>query len=315
MRIHQYICSVAIGLVLGACTSQEEQYDASGIFETTEVIVSAKGTGELQSFQVEEGQAVRQGEVLGWIDTLQLSLKDRQLAASLLATESKRLDEKRQVAHLRQQIENLQREKERFTTLLNAKATTAKQVDDIDYQIKVLQNQLVATQEQINSSNSSLSRQSESIQAQRAQMEDQIRNAMISSPITGTVLTKYAEQGEFAVPGKALFKVADVSQMKLRAYITADQLTQLQIGQAVAVYADRGITDRKRYAGRVVWIADKAEFTPKTIQTRNERANLVYAVKIAVENDGCIKRGMYGEVRFEEELGITKLQITDYKLG
>ena len=302
MRIHQYICGVAIGLVLGACTSQEEQYDASGIFETTEVIVSAKGTGELQSFQVEEGQAVRQGEGLGWIDTLQLSLKDRQLAASLLATESKRLDEKRQVAHLRQQIENLQREKERFTTLLNAKATTAKQVDDIDYQIKVLQNQLVATQEQINSSNSSLSRQSESIQAQRAQMEDQIRNAMISSPITGTVLTKYAEQGEFAVPGKALFKVADVSQMKLRAYITADQLTQLQIGQAVAVYADRGITDRKRYAGRVVWIADKAEFTPKTIQTRNERANLVYAVKIAVENDGFIKRGMYGEVRFKEEL-------------
>ena len=263
--------------------------------------MSAKGTGELQSFQVEEGQAVRQGEVLGWIDTLQLSLKDRQLAASLLATESKRLDEKRQVAHLRQQIENLQREKERFTALLNAKATTAKQVDDIDYQIKVLQNQLVATQEQINSSNSSLSRQSESIQAQRAQMEDQIRNAMISSPITGTVLTKYAEQGEFAVPGKALFKVADVSQMKLRAYITADQLTQLQIDQAVAVYADRGTTDRKRYAGRVVWIADKAEFTPKTIQTRNERANLVYAVKIAVENDGFIKRGMYGEVRFEEE--------------
>ena len=301
MRIHQYICSVAIGLVLGACTSQEEQYDASGIFETTEVIVSAKGTGELQSFQVEEGQAVRQGEVLGWIDTLQLSLKDRQLAASLLATESKRLDEKRQVAHLRQQIENLQREKERFTALLNAKATTAKQVDDIDYQIKVLQNQLVATQEQINSSNSSLSRQSESIQAQRAQLEDQIRNAMISSPITGTVLTKYAEQGEFAVPGKALFKVADVSRMKLRAYITADQLTQLQIGQAVAVYADRGITDRKRYVGRVVWIADKAEFTPKTIQTRNERANLVYAVKIAVENDGFIKRGMYGEVRFNEE--------------
>lgn len=301
MKIHQYICSVAIGLVLGACTSQEEQYDASGIFETTEVIVSAKGTGELQSFQVEEGQAVRQGEVLGWIDTLQLSLKDRQLAASLLATESKRLDEKRQVAHLRQQIENLQREKERFTTLLNAKATTAKQVDDIDYQIKVLQNQLVATQEQINSSNSSLSRQSESIQAQRAQMEDQIRNAMISSPITGTVLTKYAEQGEFAVPGKALFKVADVSRMKLRAYITADQLTQLQIGQAVVVYADRGTTDRKRYAGRVVWIADKAEFTPKTIQTRNERANLVYAVKITVENDGFIKRGMYGEVRFNEE--------------
>ncbi len=297
MKVNLYILAVSL-LVLGACTSQEENYDASGIFETTEVIVSAKGTGELQSFRIEEGQAVRQGEVLGWIDTLQLSLKDRQLAASLLATESKRLDEKRQVAHLRQQIENLQREKERFTTLLNAKATTAKQVDDIDYQIKVLQNQLVATQEQINSSNSSLSRQSESIVAQRAQMEDQIHNAMITSPITGTVLTKYAEQGEYAVPGKALFKVADVSRMKLRAYITADQLTQLKLGQQVTVYADSGETERKSYTGRVIWIADKAEFTPKTIQTRNERANLVYAVKIAVENDGFIKRGMYGEVRF-----------------
>lgn len=300
MKVNLYILAVSL-LALGACTSQEENYDASGIFETTEVIVSAKGTGELQSFRIEEGQAVQQGEVVGLIDTLQLSLRDRQLAATLLATESKRLNETNQVAHLRQQIENLQREKQRFTALLNAKAATAKQVDDIDYQIKVLQNQLVATQEQINSSNSSLSRQSESIQAQRAQMEDQIRNAMISSPITGTVLTKYAEQGEYAVPGKALFKVADVRQMKLRAYITADQLTQLKLGQQVTVYADSGETDRKSYTGRVIWIADKAEFTPKTIQTRNERANLVYAVKIAVENDGFIKRGMYGEVRFNEE--------------
>lgn len=298
MKIHQYICSVAIGLVLGACSSQEEPYDASGIFETTEVIVSAKGTGELQSFQVEEGQAVQQGEVVGLIDTLQLSLKDRQLAATLLATESKRLNETNQVAHLRQQIENLQREKVRFTELLRGNAATAKQVDDIDYQIKVLQNQLKATQEQISSSNSSLSRQSESIVAQRAQMEDQIHNAMITSPITGTVLTKYAEQGEYAVPGKALFKVADVRRMKLRAYITADQLTRLKLGQQVTVYADSGETDRKSYPGRVIWIADKAEFTPKTIQTRNERANLVYAVKIAVENDGFIKRGMYGEVIF-----------------
>ena len=300
MKVNLYILAVGL-LALGACTSQEEPYDASGIFETTEVIVSAKGTGELQSFRVEEGQAVQQGEIVGLIDTLQLSLKDRQLAATLLATESKRLDETNQVAHLRQQIDNLQREKERFTALLKGNAATAKQVDDIDYQIKVLQNQLKATQEQINSSNSSLSRQSESIVAQRAQMEDQIHNAMISSPITGTVLTKYAEQGEYAVPGKALFKVADVRQMKLRAYITADQLTQLKLGQQVTVYADSGETERKSYTGRVIWIADKAEFTPKTIQTRNERANLVYAVKIAVENDGFIKRGMYGEVRFNEE--------------
>ena len=300
MKVKPYILAVSL-LALGACTSQEENYDASGIFETTEVIVSAKGTGELQSFRIEEGQAVQQGEVVGLIDTLQLSLRDRQLAATLLATESKRLNETNQVAHLRQQIENLQREKERFTELLRGNAATAKQVDAIAYQLQVLQTQRKAAQEQISSSNSSLFRQSESIVAQRAQMEDQIHNAMITSPITGTVLTKYAEQGEYAVPGKALFKVADVRQMKLRAYITADQLTQLKLGQQVTVYADSGKTERKSYTGRVIWIADKAEFTPKTIQTRNERANLVYAVKIAVENDGFIKRGMYGEVRFNEE--------------
>lgn len=297
MKAYKLFYATALAL-LAACSKGDADYDASGVFETTEVIVSAKGTGEIQSFTIEEGQEVKPGEVLGCIDTLQLSLKKRQLSATMSATDSKRLNESRQVSSIRQQITNLQREKKRFVELLAAHAATAKQVDDINYQIEVLQQQLAATQEQIGSNNSSLGKQSAGIGAQMAQIEDQIRNAVITSPIKGVVLTKYAETGEYAVLGRALFKVSDVSCMKLRAYITADQLTTLKIGQKVKVFADQGKEDRKAYDGVVAWISDKAEFTPKTIQTRDERANLVYAVKVEVKNDGLIKRGMYGDVKF-----------------
>lgn len=281
-----------------ACSSGEKDYDASGVFETTEVIVSAKATGEILSLNVEEGQNVKCNEMLGLIDTLQLSLHDQQLAANQSAADSKRLDANRQVASIRQQIINLQKEKKRFSDLLAANAATQKQVDDISYQIEVLQRQLSATQEQIGSNNQSAGNQSMGIKAQRAQTEDQIRKAHITSPITGTVLTKYAEQGEYATPGRALFKVGDISRMRLRAYITAPQLTTLKVGQKVKVFADMGETESKAYEGTVEWISDKAEFTPKTIQTRDERANLVYAIKVAVKNDGMIKRGMYGDVKF-----------------
>lgn len=283
---------------LTACSSGEKDYDASGVFETTEVIVSAKATGEIISLNVEEGQNVKCNEMLGLIDTLQLSLHDQQLAANQSAADSKRLDANRQVASIRQQISNLQKEKKRFSDLLAANAATQKQVDDIGYQIEVLQRQLAATQEQIGSNNQSAGNQSMGIKAQRAQTEDQIRKAHITSPITGTVLTKYAEQGEYATPGRALFKVGDISRMRLRAYITAPQLTTLKVGQKVKVFADMGETESKAYEGTVEWISDKAEFTPKTIQTRDERANLVYAIKVAVKNDGMIKRGMYGDVKF-----------------
>ena len=283
---------------LTACSSGEKDYDASGVFETTEVIVSAKATGEIISLNVEEGQDVKRNEMLGLIDTLQLSLHGQQLAANQSAADSKRLDANRQVASIRQQIINLQKEKKRFSDLLAANAATQKQVDDISYQVEVLQRQLAATQEQIGSNNQSAGNQSMGIKAQRAQTEDQIRKAHITSPITGTVLTKYAEQGEYATPGRALFKVGDISRMRLRAYITAPQLTTLKVGQKVKVFADMGETESKAYEGTVEWISDKAEFTPKTIQTRDERANLVYAIKVAVKNDGMIKRGMYGDVKF-----------------
>ena len=288
----------AAAILCTACSNNDAQYDASGVFETTEVIVSAKGTGELISFHVDEGQTVSMGQELGCIDTLQLYLKKKQLLSTISATESKRLSESRQVASIQQQISNLQRERKRFTELVKENAANQKQVDDIDYQIMVLQRQLAATSEQIGSNNSSLTGQKGSIAAQIAQLEDQMRNSIITSPIQGTILTKYMEQGEFAAPGKPLFKVGNIQDMKLRAYITADQLTTLKIGQKVKVYADQGKADRKEYQGTVTWISSKAEFTPKTIQTRDERANLVYAVKIAVKNDGLIKEGMYGDVKF-----------------
>lgn len=313
-------------LLLISCSSSDVDYDASGVFETTEVIVSAKGTGEIVSLNAEEGQNVSAGQQLGFIDMTQLNLRKEQLAASKQqviagkeqvlanrsATDSHVLDLSKQVASIRQQIANQQRELHRFEGLLKDGAATQKQVDDIEYQISVLEKQLTATQEQIAASNRSFNQQgagltaqsrgmdaqAAQVDAQAAQTDDQINNARITSPIAGVILTKYAEQGEYAVPGKALFKVANVADMKLRAYITADQLTSLKIGQKVKVHADQGESDRKEYLGTVTWISDKAEFTPKTIQTRDERANLVYAVKISVKNDGLIKRGMYGDVKF-----------------
>lgn len=289
---------LGLSFVLSACGNNDIPYDASGVFETTEVIVSAQTTGELLSFTVEEGMNVKADEKLGYVDTLQLALKKKQLTATLAATDSKWLDEKRQSASLRQQIINLERERKRFGDLLEADAATEKQVDELDYQIDVLKRQLSATEEQLNSHNKSLDGQCLSLEAQLAQLENQIEKSVVSSPVSGTVISKYAEPGEFVQPGKSLFKVANLEKMKLRIYITADQLTMLKIGQKVKVYADKGQDERQEYEGVVSWISDKAEFTPKTIQTRDERANLVYAVKVSVRNDGFIKRGMYGDVKF-----------------
>ena len=289
---------LGLSFVLSACGNNDIPYDASGVFETTEVIVSAQATGELLSFTVEEGMNVKADEKLGYVDTLQLALKKKQLTATLAATDSKWLDEKRQSASLRQQIINLERERKRFGDLLEADAATEKQVDELDYQIDVLKRQLSATEEQLNSHNKSLDGQCLSLEAQLAQLEDQIEKSVVSSPVSGTVISKYAEPGEFVQPGKSLFKVANLEKMKLRIYITADQLTMLKIGQKVKVYADKGQDERQEYEGVVSWISDKAEFTPKTIQTRDERAYLVYAVKVSVRNDGFIKRGMYGDVKF-----------------
>lgn len=291
------ILLIGMLFLLGACGNKGQEYDASGIFETTEVIVSAKVNGEITHFALEEGQRVTPLTPVGHIDTTQLFLQKEQLIATQKATVSKLLNENRQLATLHQQIAIQQREQKRYEKLVKADAANQKQLDDINYQIEVLERQVAATSEQLISSNSSLSNQSAGLKAQIAQIDDQIKNALIIPTIQGTILTKYAEQGEYATPGKPLFKVALIEDMKLRAYITADQLTAIKIGQPVKVYADQGKAERREYPGTIIWIADQAEFTPKTIQTRDERANLVYAIKVAVKNDGYIKQGMYGDIK------------------
>jgi HlyD family secretion protein len=285
-------------LSLSACKNQNNEYDASGVFETTEVIVSAKGNGEILQFDVTEGQDVDAQAPLGVIDTTQLYLKKAQLQAGIRAMNSRKVTVARQIAALQEQIATQKREQKRFETLVKQNAATQKQLDDITSALATLEKQLAAQTETLSNSNNSLAEEQESLAIQMAQIDDQIRNCVIQSPIKGVVLGKYAETGELATVGRALFKVADMENMFLRAYITASQLTSLRIGQTVTVYSDWGESDRKEYRGTVAWISDKAEFTPKTIQTRDERANLVYAVKIAVRNDGYIKKGMYGEIKF-----------------
>lgn len=282
--------------LLTSCGNGKGTYDASGIFEATEVIVSAKTMGELEQFDIQEGQMLEAGKQVGCIDTTQLYLKKLQLLANRKASESRHYNVSKQIASLRQQIATQENERKRYEKLVKSNAANQKQLDDINAQIALLEKQLAAQTETLENSNRSVSGEILGLDAQVAQIEDQISNSIISSPIDGTVLSKYAEPGELAAQGRTLFKVADIENMKLRVYITADQLTSLKIGQLVKVYADEGKLDRKEYVGTVTWISDKAEFTPKTIQTRNERANLVYAMKVAVKNDGYIKKGMYGEI-------------------
>ena len=293
-----YSSLLVLALAMTACGKGNKVYDASGVFESTEVTVSAEGNGKIMSLDLQEGDRLEAGAVVGCIDTVQLYLSKIQLEASRRAVGSGRLNISRQIAALESQIAKQRQELDRFTKLEQAGASNRKQVEDIQAQLDILERQLAAQKESLQNTNSNVSGQADALEAQVMQLEDKIRKCVITSPVSGTVLAKYSEAGELAVQGRALFKVADLESIRLRAYITADQLTGLKLGQSVKVFADQGTSGRKEYAGTLVWISDKAEFTPKTIQTRDERANLVYAVKIAVKNDGLIKLGMYGEVKF-----------------
>ena len=281
-------CFAAIGMMVSlvACEGGSGDYDASGVFETTEVTVSARGTGEIMRFDIEEGYQVEAGQAVGYIDTIQLHLKKEELLGSLMATDSRRYNVSRQIASLRQEIATQKREQRRYENLVREKAANQKQLDDINAGLAVLEKRLAAQVETLENSNRSVSGEVLMLEA-----------CVITSPVRGTVLSKYAERGELAAQGRSLFKVGDLSDMYLRVYITAPQLTTLKVGQQVKVYADEDEDGRREYMGTVSWISDKAEFTPKTIQTRDERANLVYAVKVAVKNDGYIKKGMYGEMK------------------
>ena len=273
-------------IMLAACGKGIPGYDATGTFEATEVIVSAEAAGKLLRLEVEEGTRLKAGEEIGLVDTVQLYLKKLQLEASMKSVESQRPDLAKQIAATKQQIATAEREKKRVENLLAAGAANQKQLDDWDAQVKLLERQLVAQESSLLNSTNSLIEQGNSVAIQVAQMEDQLAKCHVQSPIEGTVLAI----------GKPLFKVAEVDRMYLRAYITSEQLSQVKLGDEVTVYADYGNSEQKAYPGVVTWISDRSEFTPKTILTKNERANLVYAVKIAVKNDGALKIGMYGGV-------------------
>lgn len=296
-----YISIAAVILVLSmltGCKDKSNTYDASGMFEATEVIVSAQANGEIMKLDIAEGMKVESGTQLGYIDTTQLHLKKMQIKSSINAAGSRQVNVARQIAALQEQINTQKREQKRFSQLVARKAANQKQLDDINSSLAMLEKQLAAQTETFNNSNNSLDNEQQSLVAQLDQIEDQIQKAIIKSPVDGTVMTKYAETGEVTAIGKPLFKVADLTNIFIRIYVTAPQLTLLKLNQPVKVFADKGASDRQEYEGHIIWISDDAEFTPKTVQTREERANLVYAVKVAVSNDGFIKLGMYGDVEF-----------------
>lgn len=282
-------------LILAGC-SRSESFDATGTFEATEVTVSAEAPGRILAFDVNEGDRIAQGQTVGTIDTVQLYLQKMQLERQIASVRSNRPDISKQVTALREQIAQQETERTRVKRLLDDGAATTKQLDDIDASLKILNGQLEATLSTLRNNTASIDENSSSIELQIAQVEDRLAKCRIVSPVTGTVLAKYAETGELASTGRPLMKVADLDHIYLRAYFTSEQLAALQLGQEVTVTADFGADEQYEYPGHIIWIASESEFTPKNIQTRNTRANLVYAVKIAVENDGRLKIGLYGEV-------------------
>lgn len=297
MKAIPRIISAAGLFVLFSCQPDKTMYDASGTFEATEIIVSSSVNGQIMAFKVREGEKIEKDQWVGYMDSIPFYLKKKQLYQNIKSLESRKPEIDKQIAVIQTQINTQYREKQRVENLIQASAANQKQLDDINAQIAWLETQLEAQKSSLEITWNGIREDISSLEIQIEQLNDQLNKCQIVNPISGTVLVKYAEQSELAIPGKVLYKIADLGNMVFRAYITSDQLTQLQIGQEVKVFADFG-EETREYPGRVQWISEKSEFTPKTIQTRDERANLVYAMKISVKNDGFIKIGMYGQVKF-----------------
>ena len=290
-----------VALMMVACGGNEKAYDATGTFEATETTVYAEQSGALLSFSVNEGDMIEAGKEVGLIDTTQTWLKIRQLDATKEVYQSQKPDMERQIAATRQQLSKAQQDEQRYRELVADGAAPSKMLDDASSQVKVLQKQLDAQISSLSTSTRSLDKQTVAANVQIEQLRDMLRKCHIVAPTKGTVLEKYVERGEFVVIGKPLFKIADTEQMFMRAYVTSAQLQNIRIGQHVKVFADYGDGQKKAYDGTVSWISSRSEFTPKTILTDDERADLVYAVKVAIKNDGYVKIGMYGEVVLSED--------------
>ena len=293
-RLNSYTLIATALLSLAACNRGDGDFDATGTFEATEILVSSEANGKIMELNIEEGDRLDAGALVGYVDSTQLYLKKMQLSAGLRS-----VDIRKQIAALEQQIATARTEQQRMENLVKAKAGNQKQVDDIVNNIKYLQKQLDAQYSTLNKTTGGADAEAEGILYQIMQLDDQLQKSRIVNPQAGTVLVKYAEPGEVTTAGKPLYKIADTDLLYLRAYITSDQLSTLKQGQTVRVFADYGENDRREYPGTITWISDKSEFTPKGIQTKDERANLVYAIKIAVKNDGYLKIGQYGETVFE----------------
>ena len=283
--------------MMAACGGNKKAYDATGTFEATETTVYAEQSGALLSFSVNEGDMIEAGKEVGLIDTTQTWLKIQQLDATKEVYQSQKPDMERQIAATRQQLSKAQQDEQRYRELVADGAAPSKMLDDASSQVKVLQKQLDAQISSLSTSTRSLDKQTVAANVQIEQLRDMLRKCHIVTPTKGTVLEKYVERGEFVVIGKPLFKIADTEQMFMRAYVTSAQLQNIRIGQHVKVFADYGDGQKKAYDGTVSWISSRSEFTPKTILTDDERADLVYAVKVAIKSDGYVKIGMYGELK------------------
>lgn len=290
------IAYIAI-LMLTASCGKQTTFDAQGTFEATEIVVSSEATGKILHFEAEEGTLVEAGQQVGAMDSLQLHLQRKQLIAQQSALLNSRPDIKKQMSSLREQIAKQKSELQRVENMLRDGAATQKQHDDINAHIRVLEGQLEATLSTLGKNTASINDNSASLEAQIAALDDRIAKCHIIAPTNGTVLVKYAEAGELATVGKPLMKIANLEKIYLRAYFTSDQLANIRLGDTVKVIADFGGDEQHEYKGRIAWISSESEFTPKNIQTKDSRANLVYAVKIAVKNDGRLKIGLAGEVR------------------
>mgnify|MGYP003456628829 FL=1 len=287
-----------LALMLNACGNKEKDFDATGVFEATETVVYAEQNGSLTTFDVDEGDRLEQGREVALIDTVQLWLKVAQTEASRKVYQSQKPDMEKQLAATREQLAKARQEQQRYRELVADGAAPRKMLDDADSQVEVLQRQVEALRSSLSVSTNALDRQMEAADVQREQLLDQLAKCHVRTPVSGTVIEKYVERGEFVAVGKPLFKMADTDHMFMRAYVTSAQLQHIRVGQKAKVYADYGKGQKREYAGTVTWISSQSEFTPKTILTDDERADLVYALKVAVKNDGYIKMGMYGEVKF-----------------
>jgi HlyD family secretion protein len=306
-----YVITTIVAFIMTGCNGNGNEFDASGTFEVDEVIVSSEMAGKILFFNVKEGMHLSKDSIVGTVDATNINLQEQQVEASIKALSEKTADVtpqiqllQNQLAVQQSQLDNMLHEKKRIENLIKADAATGKQLDDIDAQIDVVKKSMSVTEQQINVQKNNIATQNRNILSEAeplkkriAQLKDQAQRANIVNPVSGTVITKYAEPGEMTSAGKALYKIADLSELNLRAYVTGVQLPAIKLNQAVKVMIDEGEKKYKEYSGTIIWVSDKAEFTPKTIQTKEERANLVYAIKVKVKNDGYLKIGMYGEVK------------------